>query len=84
MKIKKRYAQIVSRVWISISMSLSISFFMAIINKVPADKFIVSWLTSSLVGSMVGIPLASIYVPNILKAVENMEEDDDEDENDKD
>ena len=80
MKIKKRYAQIVSRVWISIAMSLSISFFMAIINKVPADKFLVSWLTSSLVGSMVGIPLASIYVPSILKAVENMEEDDEFDE----
>ncbi len=80
MKIKKRYAQIVSRVAISVVMSLSISFFMTIINKVPADKFLISWLSSSFVGSMVGIPLASIYVPTILKAVENMEEDDDDEE----
>lgn len=80
MKIKKRYAQIVSRVGISVAMSLSISFFMTIINKTPIDRFLISWLSSSFLGSMVGIPLASIYVPTILKAVENMEEDDDEED----
>lgn len=85
MKIKSKHAELVSRVWISVSMSLSISFFMSIINKVPADKFVVSWLSSSVIGTMIGIPLASVYVPNILKAVENMKdfedgEDDDETE----
>lgn len=78
MKIKPKHAVILSRVWISVSMSLSISFFMAIINKVPWDNFVVSWLSSSLIGTMIGVPLASIYVPNILKAVEHMKEDEDE------
>lgn len=78
MKIKKRYSQIISTVLISVAMSLSISFFVTMINKVPGDKFIMSWLTSSLIGSMIGVPLASIYVPSILKVVENMEEDEDE------
>ena len=77
MKIKKRYSQIISTVLISVAMSLSISFFVTMINKVPGDKFIMSWLTSSLIGSMIGVPLASIYVPRILKVVENMEEDED-------
>ena len=75
MKIKAKYADLLSRVWISVSMSISISFFMALINKVPWDRFLVSWLSSSLIGTMIGIPLASVYVPNILKAVENMKQD---------
>lgn len=78
MKIKKRYSEIISTIWISVAMSLSISFFVTMINKVPGDKFIMSWLTSSLIGSMIGVPLASVYVPSILKVVENMEEDEDE------
>lgn len=83
MKIKSKYADIVSRVWISVSMSLSISFFMTIINKVPAENFIFSWLSSSFVGTMIGIPLASVYVPNILKAVENMKDEECKDQDEK-
>lgn len=83
MKIKSKYADIISRVWISVSMSLSISFFMTIINKVPAENFIVSWLSSSLVGTMIGIPLSSVYVPNILKAVENMKDEECKDQDEK-
>lgn len=78
MKIKKRYSEIISTVWISVAMSLSISFFMTMINKVPGDKFITSWLTSSLIGSMIGVPLASMYVPSILKVIEKMEEDEED------
>lgn len=80
MKIKSKHAELVSRVWISIAMSVSISFFMSIINKVPADKFIVSWLSSSVIGTIIGIPLAGVFVPNILKAVENMKDCEDEEE----
>lgn len=80
MKIKSKHAELISRVWISVSMSLSISFFMSIINKVPWDRFLVSWLSSSIIGTMIGIPLASIYVPNILKAVENMKDDEEQKE----
>lgn len=72
MQVKAKHAEMLSRVWISVSMSLSISFFMTIINKVPGDRFLVSWLSSSLIGTIIGIPLASIYVPNILKKVERM------------
>lgn len=87
MKIKSKYAELISTIWISVAMSLSISFFMTLINKTPMDKFLFSWLSSSLVGTIIGIPLASIYVPTILKAVENMkdtecEQDDDESEKD--
>ena len=74
MKIKSKHAELVSRVWISIAMSLSISFFMSIINKVPADKFLISWISSSIIGTLIGIPLAGVFVPNILKAVENMKD----------
>lgn len=81
MKIKSKYAGLISRVWISASMSLSISFFMSIINKVPLDRFLVSWLSSAIMGMIVGIPLASIYVPNILKAVENMTDDEQDKQN---
>lgn len=80
MKIKSKHAELVSRVWISIAMSISISFFMSIINKVPADKFLVSWLSSSVIGTLIGIPLAGVFVPNILKAVESMKESEEEDE----
>lgn len=79
MKIKSKHAELVSRVWISIAMSISISFFMSIINKVPADKFLVSWLSSSVIGTIIGIPLAGVFVPNILKAVENMKDCEEED-----
>ena len=72
MKLKAKHAEMISRVWISVAMSLSISFFMTIINKVPGDRFLVSWLSSSLIGTIIGIPLASIYVPSILKKVDEM------------
>lgn len=75
MRIKSKHAELLSRVWISVSMSLSISFFMSIINKVPMDRFLVSWLSSSLIGTIIGIPLASVYVPNILRIVDNLKEE---------
>lgn len=72
MKLKPKHAEMLSRVWISVAMSLSISFFMTVINKVPGDRFLVSWLSSSLIGTIIGIPLASVYVPTILKKVDKM------------
>ena len=83
MKIKSKHAQLISRVWISVSMSLSISFFMTVIHKTPMDEFLFSWLSSTLVGTMIGVPLASVYVPNILKAVENMKEEEEDDKSNK-
>ncbi len=78
MKIKSKYANLVSTTLISVSMSLSISFIMSFIYKVPADEFVFSWLRSSAIGTVIGIPLALVYVPNILKAVENMQEDEED------
>ena len=72
MKLKAKNAEMISRVWISVAMSLSISFFMTIINKVPGDRFLVSWHSQPLIGTIIGIPLASTYVPSILKKVDEM------------
>lgn len=78
MKISRRYASLVSGFLISISLSLSISFFMTIIKSapLPIGEFMITWLKSSLLGFSIGFPLARLYVPNILRIVENMVEED--------
>ncbi|AFS79022.1 hypothetical protein DUF2798 [Gottschalkia acidurici 9a] len=77
MKINKRYSNIVSGFMISVSLSLSISFFITVIKSapLPIGQFTIIWLKSSLLGFCIGFPLAQLYVPVILKIVDNMTDD---------
>lgn len=76
MKIQRRYASLVSGFFISVSLSLSISFVLTMMNKVSFDMFFRTWLMSSLRGLSIGYPLGRIFVPSILRWVEGMVEED--------
>lgn len=76
MKIKRRYASLLSGLLISLSLSLSISLVMTMMNKTPWDIFLSSWIKSSLKGLSIGYPLGRIFVPVMLNFVEKLVEED--------
>jgi hypothetical protein len=76
MKIKRRYAGLVSGLLISLSLSLSISFVINMLNQTPWNIFLSSWIKSSAVGFSIGYPLGRMFVPIMLEIVEKRIEDD--------
>ena len=56
----------------SVGMSVSITFFMIVINTGFAKGFILRWVNGSLLGIVVAFPIALLLIPLVRKLVDKI------------
>ena len=72
MKIKKKYSWILFAFFMSLTMSLSISFVLTLINAGLIINFFSVWMRGFAVGFIVALPIALVVIPIMKKVVDRL------------
>lgn len=72
MKVNKKYSTLLSAIIMGLLMSLSMSFFLTLINLGLSPAFLERWMCGFAIGFVVTFPVSLFAIPAVRKIVEKL------------